>query len=122
MDGGLRVGQFEENRRSQFALPRSQRRLGDDRLDVGQEAVIVLIRGDDGHVQRGDPARFHAVQFERDRQAERGDGGADCLLGHAGVEDGGEDHVAADAVETVEVGDAHRVPPGVRFGAGDRLW
>ncbi len=76
-------------------------------LDFGQIAVFVFLGRFDVDVGCRDATLLDALDFELDRQAERGDAAADRLGVHAGVEQGSQGHVAADAAETVEVGHAH---------------
>ena len=110
VDRRLGLGELAEDAPRQFALLRRQRRLGEDRLDVGQEAVVLLVGGLDGRLGRGEAAAVHPLDLELDRQAERVERSADRVGGHAGVDDGAQDHVAADAAEAVEVCDLHRGP------------
>jgi hypothetical protein len=66
-----------------------------------------LVAFEDVDFGAGDSAAVYSFDLEGGAEVERGggvveDGGVD-----AGVEDGSEEHVAADAGEAVEVGDAH---------------
>src|SRR5262249_61665820 len=90
-------------------------------VDVGQVAVRFLIGGFDAHMPGGDAGAADVLDFEGDRQAERGEAVADRLFRHAGVEEDGQRHVAAGAAEAVEVSDAHENGPpvgGPLYGAG----
>ncbi len=49
----------------------------------------------------------HLFEGDADRQAERGDAVTDRLAGNAGIHEGTERHVAADAAKTVEMGYLH---------------
>src|SRR5207248_5785727 len=82
----------------------------EDRLDVGQEAVLVLRGGLDTDVRGREPTLADLLDLDGDRQAQRGEGGAHRLRIDAGVDQGGERHVAADAAETIEMGYTHGRP------------
>ncbi len=91
----------------EFALLRRERAFGEDRFDVRQEAVVLLVGRFDGRFGGGEPAPLHPLDFQLDRQSERIERGADGVGRHAGVDDRAENHVPADPAEAIEMGHAH---------------
>ena len=107
MHGRLGLRQAAEDAQGQVALPRRQLAAGQDRLDLGQEAVFAFDGGFDVQIGGREAALAHLFDLQRDRQAERGDAGADRLQRHPRVEQRRHRHVAADAAETVEMRHTH---------------
>ena len=69
----------------------------------GRWRCVVFFGRLDADLRRREAALADLLDFERDRQAERGEAGADRVGVDAGVDEGAERHVAADAAETVEM-------------------
>ena len=107
MDGGLGLGQAAEDAQGQVALPRRKIAAVQDLLDLGQEPVFRLFRGLHAEVGGREAALADLFDLQRDRQAQRGDAGADRLQRHPRVEQRRHRHVAADAAETVEMRHTH---------------
>ena len=70
----------------------------------------MLLRRLDEDLRGGETAFADFFDLNFDGQAERVDGADDAGGVHAGVDEGAERHVAADAAEAVEMGCAIRIP------------
>ena len=81
----------------------------------------------------GDAAAVYLFDLEGGSEVEGGGGVVEDLRVEAGVEESSEEHVATDAGEAVEVGDAHgaivsrgsggsALAEGWRFGCGPQGW
>ena len=94
-------------------LPGAGRQVAarEDRFDVRQEAVIVLVLGQHVHLHGGEPAPLDALHFEPHRQPQRGDGVLQRGFFDADIDERAERHVAADAAEAIEVRHLHVSSP-----------
>ena len=77
---GLRLGEPAKNPQGQVALPLGQPAALQDRLHIGQEAVLGLVLSLDADGRRREPALADLLDFQRDRQLQRGQAGANGLL------------------------------------------
>src|SRR5262249_54776162 len=93
----------------QLTLPGRQAAASEDFFDFRQETMRVLLRRLDAYLGRAEAALANLLHFDGNWQAERGDSLADRLGIGAGVDQGGQDHVAATAGEATEVCAAHRI-------------
>src|SRR5262249_15127265 len=110
VDSRLRNGELAADLHSQLPLPGGQAPAVQDRLDVREEAIVLLVRVDDIDPGRREPVTLDLFDFECDGEAERIDRGTDRRRIYARIDQGGQGHVAADAAEAVEVQDAHVGP------------
>src|SRR5207249_669233 len=92
-------------------LPVRQLAALEDRLDMMQVPVLVLVRRFDLNEGGGETALANLVDLQLDWQVKRADAGADRLGIDAGVDERAESHVAADAAETVEMSSSHDGTP-----------
>ena len=66
-----------------------------------------MVAFEDVDLGRGDPAAINLLNGERCVEFECGDGLMENFGGDAAIDQGSKKHVAADAGEAVEIGDAH---------------
>lgn len=107
VDARLRLGEAAEDREDGCLVGQRERRGLDDGGDVGQAAVRLARLGEvDVGERRGDPGAAHALGAQRPAvDAEPPQFGGEGIGIDAGVDEGAEQHVAADAGEAVEIGD-----------------
>src|SRR5262249_8792930 len=105
--GRLGLGQAAEDAQGEVALALAQPAAPEDLLDVGQVAVGVLLGGVDVDLRGGEAALAHLGDVEAAGPAEGVEAPADGFGIDAGIEEGGQRHVAADAAEAVEMQSAH---------------
>src|SRR2546421_712608 len=74
---------------------------------IGMVAVFVFFGGGDVDLGCREAALPDLLELQTDRQAKGGKESANAIAVGAGIEEGGERHVAADAAETVEMERSH---------------
>ena len=110
MDFGLGLGQAAEDRGGALFVRVGQARVGDDAQDVFQRAGRLLFAHVDDGVGGGDAGALHLRRVQRPAvEREAGERRAQVIQREAGVQHRAQQHVAADAGEAVQVGDAHGV-------------
>src|SRR6185437_14066606 len=105
-------GEFAEYAEGEAALLVRQSAAGQNRFNIRQKAVTLLILGNDRGLGGGEATLLDPLDFELDWQAERFQGRANGLCIDTAIQERPEDHIPADAAEAIEVCDAHGQAPG----------
>src|SRR5579883_2933269 len=117
MHSGFGDRDFPKDSGCQVALLWRQCAFRKNRFHIGEEAIILLVRGLDRGFRRRESAALHLFHFQLDRQVERIEYGANRLRWNTRINHRTQDHVAANAAEAIEMSHTHRSsPPIVKVG------